>query len=356
MTESSPRRGDGCRRSGRVKWLGFLAAALLVAAPVGAQTFDDAVAAYDTYEYERAAELFESLAQQGHVKSQYNIGLMYENGNGVERRPDLAFFWYQMAALNGNNDAKYNLGGLYFRGEGVERSIEEAVRWWTEAANAGDPNAAYNLGVVLAGDGTDKEALKAAMIRLKQASDQGHPHATVLLEDFSRVVEAPDSMFFSAAPDVPAIEALAMPGEPRASSRTAPATAAPVPAEPDRADADGNRSTVSSGYRDGEGVAYGSDGERALEVGRSWIDLQPRDRYTVKVYAFYDADVALWYLKKWGFGGPGAIFAEHGEINLAIGTFDSRGSAKSFLRRLRQHAPGVDEKHHVVVPFSRLRS
>ncbi len=317
-----------------------LAGLLLLTTTVHGQTFEDGVAAFDAYEYERAAEIFETLAKQGHVLSQYNMGLLHENGFGVPKRDDLAFFWYRMAALNDNDDAKYNLAGLYFRGEGVAQSLEQATHWWTESANAGNPNAAYNLGIILAGDGTDPEALKASMIRLRQASDQGHPHATALLEEFSRVVDAPESLFFSGVPDVPAIEELRLPGEPA----PIPPLESP-PSAPQRAD-----------YRSEDGTAYGSDGANALQVGRLWIDVQPRDRYTVKIYPFYDADVALWYLKKWGFGGPGAIFAEHGEINFVVGTFESRGLAMSFLRRLREHVPEVGDKQQSVVRFASLRS
>lgn len=318
---------------------GVLAGMVMLASAAHGQSFEDGVDAFDAYEYERAAEIFEVLAKQGHVLSQYNMGLMHENGLGVPKRDDLAFFWYRMAALNDNDDARYNLAGLYFRGEGVEQSLEQAMHWWTESANAGNPNAAYNLGVVLAGDGSDPEALKDAMIRLKQASDQGHPHATALLEDFSRVVDAPESLFFSAVPDVPAIEALSMPGEPL----PAPVPEAPASAPP------------SADYRAADGTAYGGDGASALRVGRHWIDLQPGGRYTVKVFPFYDANVALWYLKKWGFGGPGAIFAEHGEINVVVGTFESRGLAMSFLRRLREHVPEVGDKQQSVVRFSSLK-
>jgi tetratricopeptide (TPR) repeat protein len=254
-----------------------------------AQTFDDGVFAYDLDDFERAAEIWEPLAQQGHVLSQYNIGLLYENGLGVPHRPDLAFFWYRMAALNDNDDARYNLGGLYFRGEGVERSVEQAAQVWTESANAGNPNAAYNLGVILIGDGSDEEGLRAGMIRLKQASDAGHPNATELLESLSRVAKVPESLFFSIAPEVPAIAELAMPSDPL-----------PTPELPPQAE---GSLQESADYRTTTGLAYGDDPLQALEIGRRWIELQPGSRYTVKVFSFNEADVALWYLKQWGFGG-----------------------------------------------------
>lgn len=325
-------RGDGrpprFRQGGAVI---ILVAGLLACTVSSAQTFDDAVQAYDAGQFAQAAKIFEPLAQQGHVLSQYNLGLLYENGQGVSRRPDLAFFWYRMAAMNGNDEARYNLGGLYFRGEGVERSLPQAEYWWTEAANSGDANAAYNLGVLLAGDGSDREALQASMIRLKQAADQGHPHASALLQDFARVVDAPESLFFTAAPDVPAIETLAIPG-------VREALAPPPPTPP----------PVTTGEV--------NDPDDALVLGRFWIDTQPANRYTVQVGSFFDDDVALWYLKKWGFGGPGAIYSHRGEYRLVLGSFASRSLARAFLARLREHVASTSDKRQEVTRFSAVQA
>lgn len=313
---------------------------LVSAAPLYGQTFEDGVDAYDTEDYARAVEIWEALAQEGHVMSQYNLGLLYENGLGVPQRHDLAFFWYRMAALNGNASAKYNLGGLYYHGLGVEQSVEQAVRWWEEAANAGDPNGAYNLGVVMLQSSNDEASVKAAMIRLKQAADAGHPHAAELLEELSAQVEMPRSMFFSAAPRVPAIEELMDPG---AAAASAPAAQRPA----DRAAADSTQS--------GGGAPVGDDPVTALNIGRHWIDLQPDDNYTVKIFAFFEPRVALWYLKKWGFGGPGAMFAERGEYSIVLGSFTSRGTAKRFLDRLLDHVPEVRHKTQRVVRFDDVK-
>ncbi|MCZ7597638.1 MAG: sel1 repeat family protein [Gammaproteobacteria bacterium] len=313
---------------------------LVSAAPLYGQTFEDGVDAYDTEDYARAVEIWEALAQEGHVMSQYNLGLLYENGLGVPQRHDLAFFWYRMAALNGNASAKYNLRGLYYHGLGVEQSVEQAVRWWEEAANAGDPNGAYNLGVVMLQSSNDEASVKAAMIRLKQAADAGHPHAAELLEELSAQVEMPRSMFFSAAPRVPAIEELMDPG---AAAASAPAAQRPA----DRAAADSTQS--------GGGAPVGDDPVTALNIGRHWIDLQPDDNYTVKIFAFFEPRVALWYLKKWGFGGPGAMFAERGEYSIVLGSFTSRGTAKRFLDRLLDHVPEVRHKTQRVVRFDDVK-
>ena len=45
--------------------------------------------------------------------------------------------WYQMAAEQGYARAQYNLGVMYADGEGVPEDDAEAVRWYQMAAEQG---------------------------------------------------------------------------------------------------------------------------------------------------------------------------------------------------------------------------
>jgi localization factor PodJL len=49
--------------------------------------------------------------------------------------------WLQKAAAHGLRDSQYNLGLLYERGVGVEKDAAKAYRWFSLAARAGDTNA-----------------------------------------------------------------------------------------------------------------------------------------------------------------------------------------------------------------------
>ena len=57
--------------------------------------------------------------------------------------------WYRIAAEQGDVGAQYNLGVMYADGEGVPEDDAEAVRWYRIAAEQGDVGAQYNLGVML---------------------------------------------------------------------------------------------------------------------------------------------------------------------------------------------------------------
>ena len=73
---------------------------LVVACATGsaADSYDDAVSAYDRGDYMRAAQLLRSLAEQGDAEAQSKLGLMYAKGQGVPRDFARAYMWYTFAA------------------------------------------------------------------------------------------------------------------------------------------------------------------------------------------------------------------------------------------------------------------
>jgi hypothetical protein len=52
-------------------------------------------------------------AEQGYAEAQYNLGVMYANGEGVPEDDTEAVKWYRKAAEQGLAKAQYNLGGRY---------------------------------------------------------------------------------------------------------------------------------------------------------------------------------------------------------------------------------------------------
>lgn len=91
------------------------------------------------------------LAQRGHAESQYNLGWLHANGNGVTVDMREAFHWWNAAALQGHADAEFALGLSYLAGEGVKRDLEAAANWFFQAALRGHNDARESL-LRLAGD------------------------------------------------------------------------------------------------------------------------------------------------------------------------------------------------------------
>ena len=64
-------------------------------------------------DYETALAEFTKAAEDGDMNAQFNLGVMYENGQGVEQSDLKAAEWYQKAADNGHPEAPMALQVLY---------------------------------------------------------------------------------------------------------------------------------------------------------------------------------------------------------------------------------------------------
>lgn len=77
--------------------------------------------------------------------AQYNIGVAYSLGRGVEKDLSVCASWLEKSALQGNAPAQYNLGRMYFWGKGVARDSVKAMLWYKEAAGRGHVKAAESF-------------------------------------------------------------------------------------------------------------------------------------------------------------------------------------------------------------------
>jgi len=88
-----------------------------------------------------------AAAEKGDVQAQYNLGEMYQNGEGMALNDDAqAVFWYRKAAGQGDATARYYLGMMYYQGKGVAQDYTQAIFWWRKEAEQGDGAAQYALG------------------------------------------------------------------------------------------------------------------------------------------------------------------------------------------------------------------
>ena len=70
--------------------------------------FQDGFDAYDRNDYKTAYKLWLPLAEQGNASAQYNLGVMYDNGQGVPQDYVLAHMWWNLSGSNGFKDAVTN--------------------------------------------------------------------------------------------------------------------------------------------------------------------------------------------------------------------------------------------------------
>lgn len=69
--------------------------------------------AYAAGNYDVALVEFTKAADKGDMNAQFNLGVMYEHGHGVEQSDLKAAEWYQLAADNGHPEAPMALQLLY---------------------------------------------------------------------------------------------------------------------------------------------------------------------------------------------------------------------------------------------------
>jgi len=72
-------------------------------------------------------------AQAGNQRAQFNLALMYRNGTGVSKDPAQAASWYRKAAEQGFDLAQRALGEMYEQGEGVPKDLYQAMHWYWHA-------------------------------------------------------------------------------------------------------------------------------------------------------------------------------------------------------------------------------
>lgn len=83
-------------------------------------------------------------AEGGDQTAQYNVGICYNNGSGVEQNLEESVKWYTAAAEQGEADAMNNLGYAYEYGEGVEKDLAKSLEWYERAGEAGSEQAMLN--------------------------------------------------------------------------------------------------------------------------------------------------------------------------------------------------------------------
>lgn len=118
--------------------------------------------AYQRNEFAQAADWYRKAAEQGEAKAQYNLGMAYDTGKGVEQDYRQAGEWYRKAADKNLAPAQNNLGLLYKQGKGVAQNYVQADFWFRKAALQGYDPAQFNLGLAYRdGQGVQQDLAQA---------------------------------------------------------------------------------------------------------------------------------------------------------------------------------------------------
>lgn len=101
---------------------------------------------------ESAFLCFLASAQHNYSKAQFNVGVCYEKGHGVQRDHNKAVQYYRQAAAAGHHQAQYRCAKLLLNSRGQQcsdKDREAALSYLHTAADAGLTQAQVYLGVVM---------------------------------------------------------------------------------------------------------------------------------------------------------------------------------------------------------------
>jgi TPR repeat protein len=141
-------------------------------------------------DYATAMTRMTPLAERGDKDAQYEVGRMYEGGQGVAKDDAKAASWYQKSALAGDHRAQLLLSLMYARGRGVPQDDKQGL-YWLSKASADDPPqkqmAARSLYYQVRGSFDQGRQLSIpeltarALPWLQQQADQGDNHVKCAL-------------------------------------------------------------------------------------------------------------------------------------------------------------------------------
>jgi hypothetical protein len=134
-----------------------------------ADQLEDAEAAIQNEDFEKACEFLRPLAEDNNAEAQFLLGSLYVNGQGVEKDDTKGVSWVMKAARQGYAEARsraisicldlanqgdttamYNLGYMCLQGWGGERDPNICIGWLERAAESGHVRSAKVLSGIYA--------------------------------------------------------------------------------------------------------------------------------------------------------------------------------------------------------------
>lgn len=134
-------------------------------------------------DFDSALHYFERGVFRGELRAMYNMGSIYLK-KGTREDLKRARNYIKRAADLGCWKSQYQLALMYEKGQGGKRSLKEARVSMKKAADLGCVDAKYRVGIMfLRGKGGDKNLI-AARVHFEQAADRGHEDAREALKQY----------------------------------------------------------------------------------------------------------------------------------------------------------------------------
>lgn len=132
---------------------------------------------------EGAIAIWEPLAENGHVRAQYELGRLYAESEDMDRNPELAFKWWLKAAEAGHKQSQVHIADMYREGIGTEPDVEKSFAWMMHAAKRGIIPAEVGLAkYYFEGYGTERDEKESMFWLMVAMMSGGMPDTSIGLE------------------------------------------------------------------------------------------------------------------------------------------------------------------------------
>jgi serine/threonine protein kinase/TPR repeat protein len=92
-------------------------------------------------DFDQARKFYEEAAAEGYPLSLSNLGVLYMNGEGVQRSPEIAANLFKQGAEKGDALGMCFYAGCLAEGLGLQKDSKSAAEWFRRSARAGNPRA-----------------------------------------------------------------------------------------------------------------------------------------------------------------------------------------------------------------------
>lgn len=96
-------------------------------------------------DYLKACKKMLKLSEENYTPAQIFIGDYYWKKNDIQNYE----YWYVKAAENGDTTAQFELGLNYYKGKGVNQDYAKAIQWLTKVADRGNADAQFIYGIAI---------------------------------------------------------------------------------------------------------------------------------------------------------------------------------------------------------------
>jgi TPR repeat protein len=117
-----------------------------------------------------AIKWYLAASKIGDSRADFRLGMMHEEGKGVQENVNAAIRHYKKASIKGNSDASYRLGCLHSCSYIVTKDLILAFHYYTIASNLGHPQATKQLVLSTDDEDTDDKDLQIKVTEKTQVT------------------------------------------------------------------------------------------------------------------------------------------------------------------------------------------